>query len=836
MSSYHEDECERIWRHLGCEDGGELKIAAIVKHSRYLERIFPELLQQYSEVAERGAVAWEAFLKLYLGTSTPKFSGSHTLSKIAHADGAGHSRHSRDELKHLFDAIDDDMTGSISLANMINHQDLVAEQLPEMLTKWSEIDTNDSGSISWDEFRYFFGDVDDWLEFQLGNVVGLEDLKKQVRRFYRGVMLDAARRKRGHNVGSDGSAYHMIFQGNPGTGKTSMGRLMAQLLHRVGITPQDTLTEVQQEHLVAGYVGQTAPKTQKVIDDAAGGLLFIDEAYRLSQGGKNDFGKEAIEQLMSAMNNPPSKGPIMVFAGYPADMDNFMSQNDGLYRRIPYSFNFTNYSCSEIAEILETMVTKNGFELERQLLTHGRQRLARIVETKTLPTTRALMNGGLCERIFTFAKQALDARDDPSHPSVLLVEADIEFACKRIPPPPGPSGKASSDNGGRSSSNTEEVQDLKDHLKRVQAELGTLQTENAQLRREAAQGSAHDMANATLQPPGAGATILTATNARELSGIQELLKEVRRLKAELQGRDERVAQLEKENQQLSKALHAATTGSGIFSPGTDVQYFSGSIQKWIDAVVVSFDASLGTYDLSVKKNVPPDRVRKRRPAEMPGDASLSAAASSGPPTAPASRRGSRGSSDDGAPPRRGSRASSEEPVPEHRSGRGTTGGGRSLERTEIRRGSRASTEERAPVNDSDRGASRRGNSRPPSQPRSSASTDERSSETQIEAVAAQFRRFDRNGDGTIDRRELELVLQMLDPAAWPKQRVGAVFAAMDKNGDNEIQYQEFLDWAFSISEAYRNGPNTGSQAEGARRLRPEEKAFGRALRKFMSES
>merc|ERR1712232_955126 len=103
---------------------------------------------------------------------------------------------------------------------------------------------------------------------------------------------------------------HMVFRGNPGTGKTSMGRLMAKLLCRVGLLPSAELREVQRPDLVAEYVGQTGPKTRKIIEESKNGVLFIDEAYRLSAGGKNDFGREAIEELMASMNDPPGKAPI----------------------------------------------------------------------------------------------------------------------------------------------------------------------------------------------------------------------------------------------------------------------------------------------------------------------------------------------------------------------------------------------------------------------------------------------------------------------------------------------------------------------------------------------
>jgi len=376
------------------------------------------------------------------------------------------------ELQHLFDTLDVDDSGKIDLQDVIKNKDLVSAELPELLAKWSEIDSDGSNTITWDEFRAYFGGIDDWLEFQLGEIVGLEDLKDQIRQFHRSMMLDEMRRKRGFAVDSGGGKYHMIFQGNPGTGKTSLGRLMAKLLKRVGIAQKDTLNEVQRDQLVAGHIGQTAGKTQKEIEASVGGLLFIDEAYRLSQGGENDFGKEAMEQLMGAMNDPPDKAPIMVFAGYPADMDKFMSQNDGLYRRIPYTFNFPNYSCGELAEITEIIVTKKGYRLEDSLLENSRSRLAQIIERNTFARGRSLLNGGLCERIFTLAKQALDARDDPRNPSVELSPQDIKTACQQIPQPP----KSSSDEAGGTAADDGEVNQLRDTIRSLQNENAALKS------------------------------------------------------------------------------------------------------------------------------------------------------------------------------------------------------------------------------------------------------------------------------------------------------------------------------------------------------------------------
>mmetsp|Transcript_83302 Transcript_83302/g.156767 ORF Transcript_83302/g.156767 Transcript_83302/m.156767 type:complete len:598 (-) Transcript_83302:79-1872(-) len=583
-----EYNAKNIWDRLECEQGDRLSVAVIVKYSRYLQKVFPELLQQYAEVAERGSVSWDAFHSLYVGQAAGR-----DATPNACRNGTGEKKRTPEELRHLFESIDVDNSGAISLTDVIGCRELVCKELPDLLTQWAEIDADDSGSISWDEFRAFFGDVDDWLEFQLGEIVGLDDLKDQIRRFYRGVMLDKLRRQRGHSVSEHSGQCHMIFQGSPGTGKTSIARLMVRLLHRIGIAQNDKLTEVQQEQLVAGYCGQTAPKTQKVIEEATGGVLFIDEAYRLSQGtGNNDFGKEAIEQLMSAMNDPPEKAPIMIFAGYPADMKTFMAQNDGLYRRIPYTFNFPNYSCCELAEILELHVTRKGFMLEPRLLENGRQHLGSVIETNTMPRTRSLMNGGICERIFSFAKQALDARDDHTNPSVVLNCHDIAYACQQIPLPP--------------SCKDEEGLGLQEHMKQLQDEIEKLQQENARLHAEAAQGSPEDVLRTTLKEQ-MDQTVLNATLVTESRGIRELLKEVRRLKAELHTSEESKRQLEIKVQQLEESLHEA---EHALHPGDQVEYWSRSLDKWIPAIVQAYDQQARTYDLDVKKGVVQNRIRR----------------------------------------------------------------------------------------------------------------------------------------------------------------------------------------------------------------------------------
>merc|ERR1711959_544048 len=214
---------------------------------------------------------------------------------------------------------------------------------------------------------------------------------------------------------------------------------------------------------------------------------------------------------------------------------------------------------------------------------------------------------GICERLFALAKESLDLRDNPMQPSVLLNACDIMFACKQLPPPPGIVGGPAVENGDAAAGGSAEFHCLKDQLQRLQAENVHLHTEIERLQRETAQGSAADVLNATMIPN----STLQGTTAVELRGIQELLKEVRRLRSEVQWRDARLEEKEREALELSERLRQAESAgyAGRFLPGTPVQYFSGSLNRWIDAVVESFN--VGKYDLDVKKGVVPDRVRRR---------------------------------------------------------------------------------------------------------------------------------------------------------------------------------------------------------------------------------
>ncbi|KAL9252550.1 Stage V sporulation protein K-like protein [Drosera capensis] len=145
----------------------------------------------------------------------------------------------------------------------------------------------------------------DELENELSNIVGLNDVKLQLRKWVKGMLLDERRRALGLKVGARRPP-HMAFLGNPGTGKTMVARVLGKLLHMVGILPTNKVTEVQRTDLVGEFIGHTRPKTRRMIKEAEGGILFVDEAYRLVPSQKSDdkdYGLEALEEIMSVMDS-----------------------------------------------------------------------------------------------------------------------------------------------------------------------------------------------------------------------------------------------------------------------------------------------------------------------------------------------------------------------------------------------------------------------------------------------------------------------------------------------------------------------------------------------------
>lgn len=199
------------------------------------------------------------------------------------------------------------------------------------------------------------------LEAELRKVVGLDSVKKYIRSLNARLMVQEQRKKHGLKVSAT-QTLHMIFMGNPGTGKTMMARTVANVLFDMGIISTNKLVETDRSGLVAGYVGQTAIKTREVIESALNGVLFIDEAYALAQGGDNDFGQEAIDTLVKMMDDNRDR-LVVILAGYYEDMQNFLNQNAGLNSRFPNVIEFEDYSTGELLSIAEKMYKEQGYVL-----------------------------------------------------------------------------------------------------------------------------------------------------------------------------------------------------------------------------------------------------------------------------------------------------------------------------------------------------------------------------------------------------------------------------------------------------------------------------------------
>ena len=199
------------------------------------------------------------------------------------------------------------------------------------------------------------------LEQDLSGVIGLESVKRYIRSLNARLKVQEERRKQGMKINST-QTLHMIFMGNPGTGKTMMARTVANVLANMGVIHTNKLVETDRSGLVAGYVGQTAMKTREVTESALDGVLFIDEAYSLAQGGENDFGKEAIDTLVKMMDDNRDR-LVVILAGYSHDMQNFLAQNAGLESRFPNIIEFEDYGTDELMAIAGKMYSEQGYML-----------------------------------------------------------------------------------------------------------------------------------------------------------------------------------------------------------------------------------------------------------------------------------------------------------------------------------------------------------------------------------------------------------------------------------------------------------------------------------------
>ena len=200
---------------------------------------------------------------------------------------------------------------------------------------------------------------------ELNSMIGLERVKREVRDLAALIQVQNERKRRGLATESGSTTYHMVFTGNPGTGKTTVARLLGQIFASLGVVSDGKMVEMDRAGLVASYVGQTEEKTNRVIQSAMGGILYIDEAYALAKkDSPNDYGKDAIDCLLKRMEDNRDRFVVIV-AGYEKPMEEFLSANPGLKSRFNTYIHFENYSVPELVRILERFCEKEGYVLQR---------------------------------------------------------------------------------------------------------------------------------------------------------------------------------------------------------------------------------------------------------------------------------------------------------------------------------------------------------------------------------------------------------------------------------------------------------------------------------------
>lgn len=264
-------------------------------------------------------------------------------------------------------------------------------------------------------------DLDELMN-ELNELTGLDGVKKEINNLTSLVKISKIREEKG--LKTPNISKHMVFTGNPGTGKTTVARLLGNIYKCLGVLSKGQLVEVDRSGLVAGYVGQTAIKTEEAIKQAIGGILFIDEAYSLSEGkGEGDFGQEAIDTLLKAMEDNRDN-LVVIVAGYPDLMEGFLASNPGLKSRFNKFINFEDYTSEELILILEGMCEKQEYKISDDVKTYLKEKFDEVL--KDIPDSFA--NARTVRNLLEFAITNQAARivneEDLTEEKLMTIELD----------------------------------------------------------------------------------------------------------------------------------------------------------------------------------------------------------------------------------------------------------------------------------------------------------------------------------------------------------------------------------------------------------------------------
>jgi len=255
---------------------------------------------------------------------------------------------------------------------------------------------------------------------RLDALVGLENIKRNVKSLINYVKIRKLRED--NELPNPPLSLHMVFMGNPGTGKTTVARILSELYRAIGVLSKGQLIEVDRSGLVAGFVGQTAIKTSDAVKSALGGILFIDEAYSLAPdvGSGNDFGREAIETLLKLMEDHRDD-LIVIVAGYSAPMERFIASNPGFESRFNRFFMFEDYNSGELYDIFSSMCGKSEYILTEDAIEYAREYFSMLYEFRDDNFGNARHVRNFFENIVTVHSDRVSALEDHTRENLTMV-------------------------------------------------------------------------------------------------------------------------------------------------------------------------------------------------------------------------------------------------------------------------------------------------------------------------------------------------------------------------------------------------------------------------------
>lgn len=253
---------------------------------------------------------------------------------------------------------------------------------------------------------------------ELDELLGLDGVKARVRLVADFLRVQQLRAER--DLPTVDTSHHLVFTGNPGTGKTTVARLLSQIYRSLGVVKRGHLVETDRSGLVAGYVGQTAPLVTARFDEADEGMLFIDEAYTLARGQANDFGREAIDQIVKLMEDRRDR-IVLIAAGYPVEMEDFLNANPGLRSRFPTVIDFPDYTTDELVGIVDTIGDKQRYRLTDA----ARAKLRAVLDA--VPREQGFGNARLARNLFEaainrHASRIMQLGDPPTEEELTTLE------------------------------------------------------------------------------------------------------------------------------------------------------------------------------------------------------------------------------------------------------------------------------------------------------------------------------------------------------------------------------------------------------------------------------